>query len=141
MATATISYASVSSRKRRIVLEGYKISFIGLFESNGKGWLNAPAHSRSRRSGHCPCAASNDLLTCTAIPDADCLTLHAILNEHNDFTCQRLCVLAILSEKLCACLATERAGVSCMLCDFHLAGANTSQFSLNMIIFATTVPS
>lgn len=48
--------------------------------------LSIPAHCRSGRSGYGPCAACNDLLTCLALPDADRLPLHAVLNERDEDT-------------------------------------------------------
>jgi hypothetical protein len=114
-------YASVISRKRRIVLRGHKMWFHKLSRIlNGKGLrLSVPAHCRSGRGGHGPCATCNDLLTCPALPDADRLTLDAVLNERGRST-HASAIACVCGEKLRPCLATKRAGVSCVLRDFHL---------------------
>ena len=54
-------YASVRSRRRRIVLE--KRVFVSPHHAEQGKEDNGPAHCRSSRGGHCPCTACNDLLT------------------------------------------------------------------------------
>ncbi len=82
--------------------------------------LNGPAHCCSSRGGHRPCTACNDLRTCRALPDADRLALHSVLKKKRERARQQN-PHSPMPEAF-ACLAAERAGVPCVLGNFHLEG-------------------
>src|SRR5258708_18033048 len=48
--------------------------------------MDAPAHCRCGRGGHCPRTTRDGLLACRALPDPDRLTFHSVLEEQNERT-------------------------------------------------------
>ena len=113
------------SRRRRIVLESKKgLGRPHRVKKNKK--LNGPAHCCSSRGGHGPCTACNDLRTCRALPDADRLALHSVLKKKNRSGSANVSQNPhSLMPEAFACLAAERAGVPCVLGNFHLEGRGT----------------
>jgi hypothetical protein len=82
MGLRPLFYASVRSRRRRIVLQEKKTRpSLASFTLRRVKKTTVPAHCRRGRSRHRPRATCNRLLTCRAIPNADRLTLHSILNK------------------------------------------------------------
>lgn len=75
-------YASVISRRRRTVLcakrKGYFQSALSVVYREK---TSAPSDSRSCRGRHGPCTSSDDFSARPTVPDADCCTLHSVLQR------------------------------------------------------------
>ena len=78
-----------------------------------KLYANAPANRRGSGRRERPCATSDRLAARVAVPDADSLALHGVLQYISAFP-------SISISFVFAHLAAEGAGVACVLGDFHL---------------------
>lgn len=98
-------YASVISRRRRTVLR--RVSNIQIDTNH-----YTPPYSRCCCGGHSPCASCNHFAACRAVPDSNSRPLHGVLTI--GYQIRPLPVLFATH------LATESAGVSCVLGYLHL---------------------